>query len=615
MQCIRRLLRSGAAPIVLYLLCISLPAAADELADLLARHVEWRGGNAFINMQSLRQVGKLETGGLAGPEERLRSARGESEDRANLGLIKVEQIVGQHAGWELTRSGQVESLAEEVLQDVRHETKLQFAGVLRSGSGAQLSLRADETYDGRLWRVVHVDFGGRDSYDLLLDAGSGALHGYRMVQNNETSFVRLSNWRMVAGVRLPFAIETLAPTPAGNATFRVFQAKVNPALPKRWLRRPIGEQKSHFANGARRTHWIPFEFPNHAQIFIPAEVNGASTQVLFDSGAEATVLDQDFAKSHGIEFAGAQSVSGTSGSDEIAFAKNVSIRLGGLTLRNLTVGVMPLNALAKAMGRDLPVVLGKELLNEVVMDIDFQNRRIAFERSQGYTPPKASHAVDARINSDRLRVVDISVEHGPAIPATFDLGNGNTMFLNATYWKSRKLDEGRPTSVRLAHGVGGQRVEPVVTLESMKLGDMEFARVPSDLAPERPSGGSSDRTMANVGMGIWRHFRLIVDYAHDKLHLIPYENTRELSLDRDRSGLALRRLDSGLEVLAVAKDAPAMQQGWTTGDRIETIDGRNATDPKLRRWTHAPAGTHVILGGVDAAGQAFTRELTLIDFF
>jgi len=615
MQCIRRFLRSGAAQIALCLICISLPAAADELADLLARHVEWRGGNAFINMQSLRQMGKLETGGLAGPEERLRSALGESEDRANLGLIKVEQIVGQHAGWELTRSGQVESLAEEVLQDVRHEAKLQFAGVLRSGSGAQLSLRADETYDEHPWRVVHVDFGRRDSYDLFLDAGSGALHGYRMVRNNETSFVRLGNWRVVAGVRLPFAIETLAPTPAGNATFRVSRAEVNPALPKRWLRRPVGEQKSHFANGARRTAWIPFEFPDNAQMFIPAEVNGISTQIMFDSGAEATVLDRDFAKSHGIEFAGAQSVSGTSGSDEIAFAKNVSIRLGGLTLRNLTVGVMPLNTLAKAMGHDLPVLLGKELLNEVVMDIDFQNRRIAFERSQDYTPPKASHAVDARIDSNHLRVVDISVEHGPAIPATFDLGNGGPMFLNATYWKSRKLDEGRPTSVKLSHGVGGQRVEPVVTLGSMKLGDMEFARVPSALVPEAPSGVSSDRTMANVGIGIWRQSRLIVDYAHDKLHLIPYGNTRDVSLDKDRSGLALRRSDDGFEVVAVAKSAPAARQGWVTGDRIASIDGHNATDPKLRRWTHAPAGTHVILGGVDAAGQAFTRELTLIDFF
>jgi C-terminal processing protease CtpA/Prc len=121
--------------------------------------------------------------------------------------------------------------------------------------------------------------------------------------------------------------------------------------------------------------------------------------------------------------------------------------------------------------------------------------------------------------------------------------------------------------------------------------------------------------MGNLGMGVWRHFHLIADYAHDRLYLTPYNNTREFSFDKDRSGLALRRLETGLEVVAVAESAPAARQGWAKGDRIETIDGMDATAPQLRCWDMAPQGTSFMLRGVDANGQAFSRKLTLIDFY
>lgn len=593
-----------------------MPAVAGELEVLLARHQAWRGGPPYAQLRTLRIEGSLAIAGLSGTTEYISTAEGEVYQNTDLEVFKQVQGVGADSGWVTTQSGQVEALSVDALNDARREAMLDFSTAIESSRGASLSLLPDEIRDGARWRVVHMDFGERDGMDLFLDPTTGAQHGYRKTQNNQTTFVRQSDWRATNGVRMPYLVETFAPIATDNSTLRVTHIAINPSLPENWLAAPVGARKVAFDHQARRTAWMPIDFKTHRIISFPGTVNGLATNIVLDSGAAITVINTDFAARAGIKSQGTIGATGVSGTQTASLAQAVDIHLGDLTLSNLTVAVIPMAGLSTALGREITVILGKELLNEVVVDVDFERERIAFESTADYSPPPGSIALPLNPNKDGLRTVDVRIEGGPSIPALFDLGNNGTLAINASYWEPQHLVTTHRASVVATGGVGGGAIAvPEIVVGSLTIGPIELAAVPADLSPRGPTTAESDRTLANVGSRVWSRFRVMADYAHNRLDLIPNATENSKPFAKDRSGLALERTAAGQKVIAVAAGAPAVARGWRAGDTIETVDGVSATIKRPHDWREGSPGTSVSLAGKSASGQPFKRWLVLEDFY
>ena len=591
-------------------------SVADDLGNLLAKNLEWRGGAAYQSLRTLHFQGALRVAGLSGTVDAFGTAQGESYQRADLGVLKQTQAVAHDTGWVTTPSGQTESLAQDVFEDTSHETLLDFLAALESRSDARLALRPDESLDGQRWRVVHIDFGGRDGFDLFFDAASGAQHGYRKVQDTKISLVRQSDWRMIEGVRVPFRVEIEAAIAADSSTLSVVHVDVNQPLPERWSQRPSGPGRAALAGGARRTDWLPFDVVDGHLIYFPADVNGVRTRVVFDSGAGSTVIDSRLAAQLHLQAKGTLAATGTGGTDTVALAAGVNLRIGGLTLEDLTVAVMPLEKIAQGVGHDVPVIVGQELLNELVVDIDFPGRRIAFEKPDGFSAPMRASVVPLRVNNAGLRSVEISVEHEPAILASFDLGNSaSPLSLAPAYWQAHRMEHNRRSTVTLSGGVGGMNVHAQIAVASLAVGGLEFTDVPTDLEPSGQTAYESDRNLANVGIEVWSRFRLIADYSHERLYLLPAPGWNSAPFARDRSGLALERTADALLVRAVTVGSRRPAEGWRAGDRILTIDGTSATSQPAHLWRERSRGTRVALTGIDAEGQPFSRQFVLEDFF
>ena len=592
------------------------PAVAGELDALLARHQAWRGGSAYAQLRTLRIEGSLAIAGLSGTTEYISTAKGEVYQSTDLGVFKQVQGAGADSGWVTTQSGQVEVLSDDALKDARREALLDFSTTVEGSHGASLSLHPDEIRDGARWRVVHMDFGDRDGVDLFLDPTTGAQHGYRKTQDNQTTFVRQSDWRATDGVRMPYLVETLAPIATDNSTLRVTHVTINPPLPENWLAEPVGVRKVAFDHQARRTAWMPIDFKTHRIISFPATVNGVATNIVLDSGAAITVIDRDFAVRAGVKSQGSLGATGVSGTQSASLAQAVDIHLGDLTLSNLTVAVIPMAGLSTALGRDITVILGKEMLNEVVVDVDFEKERIAFESTADYSPPPGGIALPLNPNKDGLRTVVVRIEGGPSIPALFDLGNNGTLAINASYWEPQHLVTSHRTSVVATGGVGGGAIAvPEIVVNSLTIGPFELAMVPADLSPRGPTTAESDRTLANVGSSVWSRFRVMTNYAQNRLYVIPNAIENSKPFAKDRSGLALERTAAGQKVIAVAAGSPAAARGWRAGDIIEAVDGVNATVKQPNDWRAGLPGTSVSLAGKSASGQPFKRWLVLEDFY
>jgi hypothetical protein len=591
----------------------SMPARADDALDLLSKYLAWRGGARFEALQTVHERGQVRLGEVEGSFERWLGRDGRLRQNRSLGPLEDSEAVTANSNWTTNASGQLEELGDHGQED-RRAIALAFADLGRLHAGMSYQSLGTEQYDGRPWAVVRVGFGGNDSYDLFLDAASGELLGERITQDRATRFVHYGDWRMVSGIRMAFEQRVTSSNPGADETRRLASIEVNSTLAASLFAPPVPKRSWSFSAGRSSTGWIPFEFYNNDQIFIPATVNGRATSFVLDSGADITILDKATASTIGAKLSGAVPVGGTGGQATMQLAPHVEVQIGALELHGITAGVMDLSGMASQLGHPLPMILGKEVFNQLIVDIDFPNRRIAFhERAHLAVPPGAVRVALGRHGENRT--VPVSVEGRAAVDFDFDLGSNSPVIIYPFYRDSVQLLAGRRQSRELSAGVGGMFRPVCATLKAIAIGGLSLPDVPADFPDPADSALNSDRMGGNIGLPVFSRFRLLTDYAQNAIWLVADPNAVAQPFPRNRAGVIALPAGDRLKVLMIAPRSPAEQGAWKEGTEIVAIDGHRIDasyrNSPLSRWATQAAGTHVVLTLADGS----TKEIVLADYF
>jgi hypothetical protein len=587
----------GMSALAACLIAAASPARADELQTVVAKYVAWRGGLAFEAMQTFHERGRIQIGGQGGEFDHWLASDGRFRQRSKLDFITYDEAVTADVQWTRNTSGQIEDIGDMGESD-RHTAALAFAKGVESSTGASCTLLPAEQREGRAWAVVRVGFGGPDTYDLFIDAGTGELLGERITEDQQTRFVRYDDWRLVSGVRMPFGEHDRGANHADDQDLQANTIQVNLPLPATLFARPASVRIWRFAAGRRSTGWMDFELFDDERIFIPATVEGRPVKLLLDSGAGITVLDSAFAKRSGIKAGGSVGVMGVGGNTTMQLAPNIQVKLGGLTLSHITAGLIDMSGVAAGMGRPLPLILGKEVLNQLVVDIDFQRHKIAFRDPNGFSGSPGAVRLALGKHGDN-RTVAVSVEGAAPVPFDFDLGNGSPLFIYGAYRDSAHLLDGKPQSLTLTSGVGGAKPDKMATVGSIALGGVQLTRVPAAFPDAGNDGVSSDRTAGNIGLPVFRRFRLVTDYPHNAIWLTPNANALAEPFPKRRSGLMVEQAGDRLKVILVAPGSPAARADWKEGAEITAIDGQKIgpgyLGSPLSHWSEGAPGTEVTL--------------------
>lgn len=587
---------------------LALPvfAHADAASDAVARYVAWRGGAAFQKADSLLLRGETDNGTFKGSLER-RIEPGRTVEKFNMGGLVTHRAYVGKAGWALTLSGQVEPQNPIAADQAEARRRILFDDAL---NGARL--QADETFDGETVQVLRISLGGKDHYDLLLDPATGALVADRLRQDGDVTETRYSDWRMVEGVRIPFRQQQQVIGDPIGMTLTVAKADIDPKADDNAFAQPAPRKVYAFADG-KAADPVDFEFYLGSRIYMPVSVNGVDTRGMLDSGAETTVLDKAFAESLGIKPSALVTVVGTGGRELGELASGVTLRIGGMELRNLTVALMDLKPIANVIGRPLPVILGKEMFNEVVVDLDFAGQKISFQDPARFTPKLGAVAVPVT-NSNGLHAIPASIEGAEPVLFDFDLGNGSPLLVFPGYWKPRNLLADRPSSKALAGAIGGMKPRNVATIRTLTLGGVELKDIPANFGEEDGSALDTTQTLGNIGMPILSRFELTTDYSRHRILLKPRPDAIGAPFTKDRSGLGARLSDGIFALSFVAPGSPAETAGLKTGQKITAVNGQPAKDLAVAGLTKLRTG---------AAGQTLvltldtseTVNLVLKDYF
>jgi predicted aspartyl protease len=251
-----------------------------------------------------------------------------------------------------------------------------------------------------------------------------------------------------------------------------------------------------------------------SRLMIDAKVNGRPVRALLDSAAEATLVDRGFAQA--LKLHGGTTVSGQ-GSGQASFdadlINGVTLEALGLSLPDQTVAVTDLKDVGRRLlGRQIDVILGREIFDAARLAIDIEGHRIAVVPRE--TVPRGVRL--ELITEHGVETVPVSVESGAPVRATFDLGNGSQVLIGSAFaGRAGWLTDGRRLATRRGGGLGGEAIRKLIVLRSLEIAGRRFADVSAAIDPQ------SSASDVNIGVAILRHFWITTDFANHAVWLAP----------------------------------------------------------------------------------------------
>ncbi len=205
---------------------------------------------------------------------------------------------------------------------------------------------------------------------------------------------------------------------------------------------------------------VPFN-DDFGLVFFEASVDGSDPLVfLLDTGFDVSILDAGAAARLGLPTLEVQNEAQPGGEVEVGQLAPVVLSIGDLRVDDVELVTIPLGGAAAFVGRTFDGILGHDVLERFVVDIDYPNRRLLLLTAEDW-----EHAGPGQILPVEIKASEVFVNAGIVMPGgrtvfgpfKLDTGSVDVAGLNLNFVRQSALIE--PGTVELNQGgvaVGGE---------------------------------------------------------------------------------------------------------------------------------------------------------------
>ena len=327
-------------------------------------------------------------------------------------------------------------------------------------------------------------------------------------------------------------------------------------------------------------------------LFVRATLSSAAKRqtglFLLDNGAADLFISEAKAQALGLSRsarAGSQ-IQGT------VYVPNLSFQVGTAKItdhRSAVLSQAELKRLSQYFGRPVDGILGYELFQQLVVEVDLVKHQLSLFSPQTYRVQGQGDRIPIQIK-DRRPYLDATVlPYGsPPLPATLlvDLGSNGALSIAAGCGTDRKLIASAPKILRrqLTTIRGTQQIS-VGQVKALKLGQQSIKQ---PLTVFSTDAEACDRLSGKIGSQILQQFRLVFNYPQQQLRLEPQRDSSRPEYEYDLSGLWIQAQsqDQGkganaYRIETVFPDTPAAAAGLQAGDMLHQINRRPVEEMSL----------------------------------
>ena len=248
-----------------------------------------------------------------------------------------------------------------------------------------------------------------------------------------------------------------------------------------WLRDNVLWAKPDVAFGTDGSSgWLAYDEPRANVPTVIVTIAGQPVRALIDSGAQYSVIDRALFEGLGLTstFDMPLVAYGVGGQPQLGKGATLEVAVGTMRLSGLRTAILALGPLAQRDGLGVPLILGQDVLGEVVLELDTDGRRARMTRREGHVLPAGFEPVAVRKSGASL-VTDTTVE-GVVIEAVVDTGASALLALSAEVAEAAGLFDGRPEQRGSSIVLGGAIASRIVEARTVTVGDVLYEGV--DLA-------------------------------------------------------------------------------------------------------------------------------------
>lgn len=261
-------------------------------------------------------------------------------------------------------------------------------------------------------------------------------------------------------------------------------------------------------HAGRATAWTAL--PQRASLIeLDAEVNGIATRVVVDTGAQFSAIDKALAQRLDLPQTALPIMAyGVTGEPSFTFTVKVDLALPGMAIRGLRAAALDIARLSAITGRSFSMLLGRDVLNGLVLDADFPRDRVRFRASDDTPVPPGARVVPLGSGPGGAPTVAVRIEGRP-VQVMVDTGATGALALSAQAARRLGLLDADRT-VRSGHSVslGGLSLDRIVLAETLELAGITLRRVPVQIYDPAKAAGIPEGLL---GTGFLRGFRTTID--------------------------------------------------------------------------------------------------------
>lgn len=341
----------------------------------------------------------------------------------------------------------------------------------------------------------------------------------------------------------------------------------------------------------RKPFSVPFETSNNLIIMQTRINNSKPLSFILDTGASGTVISENAAKELRLKLEGEADAAVQGGSIEAAFVKNTSLHLSkDVELPNLSLAVIRLNGLEAGIGRKIDGILGFEIFNRYVVEIDYVARLIKFYEPQNYKYTGIGKTISVTIEDNTpFSAATVAPDGRHTFSGKFLINTGltGTLAFNSPFVTQNNLLKLLPKTKAITFGsiLAGKSAGRIGRINNLQFGGFSIPNPVTSFSQDAGGADSDAEYAGMIGSEVLRRFKLIVDYSRKK---ITFEANKQFSApyEFDMSGMSLAAGGKGLKVFKVRsliENSPATEAGLQVGDEIIAINDKSTTGMMLEQ--------------------------------
>lgn len=280
------------------------------------------------------------------------------------------------------------------------------------------------------------------------------------------------------------------------------------------------EPQVSFTSARQASGWLDIVTPRAAILIVAAELDGAPVRALIDTGAERSVVHAGLVDRLGLEEGKGLPMAavGLGGGVQLGGRVSLDLRLGDLVLVGLNATKLDLGPLADAGPFAADIVIGRDVLKGMAIDLDLPNRRLALSASAG-----ERRGLAARLGGSPL-MAEANLE-GRVVRALVDSGASGHLTLSNAQAETYGLLK-RPARADQSIVLGGSVRTRSVPVSRLEVLGRVFENIEVHVLPDQRVPGAPD---AIIGLECFRQDRTMLDLGEGRL-------TRVASVERRPEG-------------------------------------------------------------------------------